>query len=258
MAKAKGGFLTMGTKRVGVARLQALIEAARKRDRAAFTDGKGHHSYSELGLGLPWIRNFGSATLNTDSESLTTANSTLFRLALVLEPLGKQSEVVSVEQGTKIFGETAVVGTDYVLNTAGVTPIPDDLNITRLTGPLPATLVYSRATQDIATADQFSLIIFTDNVFTASTVLTLDMHANNQLDAESFEVVCTGAGNDIVTRQAATTDLHHDIILTTSGADTTILAGSYLYFHPQADADTMTVKGCFRTTGGTITVTSAA
>jgi hypothetical protein len=247
----------MGTKRLGLARVQALMEGMRKRDTAAFTDGKGHQSYSSLGLGLPWIRNFGSATLNTDSESLTTANSTLFRLALVLEPLGKQSGVVSVEQGTKIFGETAVVGTDYTLNTAGVSPIPDDLNITRLTGNLPATLVYGNATQDIATADQFSLIIFTGNVFTASQVLTFGMHANNELDAESFEVVCTGAGNDIVTRQAATTDLHQDIVLTASAAATTILAGSYLYFHPQANADTMTVKGCFRTTGGTITVTTA-
>jgi len=248
----------MGTKRLGLARVQALMEGMRKRDTAAFTDGKGHHSYSELGLGLPWIRNFGSATLNTDSESLTTANSTLFRLALVLEPLGKQTGVVSVAQGTKIFGETAVVGTDYVLNTAGATPIPDDLNITRLTGPLPSTLVWTASTTDITTADMFSLIIFKDNVFTASQVLTMEMHTNNALDAESFEVVCSGAGNDIMTRQAATTDGHHDIILTASAADTTILAGSYLYFYANAATDVMTVKGCFRTTGGTITVTSAA
>lgn len=247
----------MGTKRVGVARLQALIELARKRDRAAFTDGKGHHSYSELGLGLPWIRNFGSARTNADCESLTTANSTLFRLALALEPLGKQAGVVSVEQGTKLFGETAVVGTDYVLNTAGASPIPDDLNITRLTGDLPATLTYTDSTTDITTEDMFSLIIFAGNTFTASQVLTISTHANNELDAESFEVVCTGAGNDIVTRQAATTDAHQNIILTASAADTTILAGSYMYFYANNDTDVMTVKSCLRTTGGTITVTTS-
>ena len=59
-----------------------------------------------------------------------------------------------------------------------------------------------------------------------------------------------------MTRQADTTDAHQDIILTATG-DTKILAGSYLYFFAGNDTDVMCVKGCIRTTGGTIAVTTA-
>ena len=58
-------------------------------------------------------------------------------------------------------------------------------------------------------------------------------------------------------REAATTDLHQDIVLTASSADTKILAGSFMYFHAGNNTDVMTVKCCLRTTGGTIAVTTA-
>ena len=54
------------------------------------------------------------------------------------------------------------------------------------------------------------------------------------------------------------TDGHQNIILTASGADTTILAGSYIYLNPGADGDELAIKGCIRTTGGTVAITYAA
>ena len=59
-------------------------------------------------------------------------------------------------------------------------------------------------------------------------------------------------------REAQSTDDHRDIILTASGADTTILAGSYIYLQAGANTGELAVKGCIRTTGGTIAVTYAA
>ena len=58
-------------------------------------------------------------------------------------------------------------------------------------------------------------------------------------------------------REATTTDGHAKIILTASAAATTIKAGSYIYFEAAADTDSMAVKICIRTTGGTIAVTTA-
>ena len=74
----------------------------------------------------------------------------------------------------------------------------------------------------------------------------------------SCEFACSGAGTDVMTRQGQSTDEHRDIVLTASGADTTILPGSYIYLQAGADADELAVKGCIRTTGGTIAVTYAA
>ena len=83
------------------------------------------------------------------------------------------------------------------------------------------------------------------------------MHTNNELDASSFEAFVTGAGTNLIEREAITTDAHAKIILTASGAATTIKAGSYIYFEAAADTDSMAVKIMLRTTGGTIAVTTA-
>ena len=246
----------MGTKRVGLARTQALISGLRGRDTENRTDGKGHHGYSELGLALPWIFNFGAQQTHTAAAAVavTTPHATLFNLALVLEELGTQSSVVSVAQGTRLFGETAVVGTDVVIGTAGASPIPDDLNITRLTGDLAASVTYTASTVDMQSGE-FSLIIFTGNTFTASQVLTFTTHADGEMDAESTEVLVSGTGNDVMTRASVPTDGNQTIILTASGADTKILPGSYMYFYPSNNTDVTGLKACIRTTGGTIAVT---
>ena len=61
-----------------------------------------------------------------------------------------------------------------------------------------------------------------------------------------------------MTRAGAVTDDHRKLILTDTG-DCTILAGSFLYFYAQdTSADAVTLKGCIRTSGGTIAVTYAA
>ena len=75
--------------------------------------------------------------------------------------------------------------------------------------------------------------------------------------ASSFEAFVTGAGTNVIEREAGTTDGHAKIILTASAADTTIKAGSYIYFEAAADTDSMAVKMMIRTTGGTIAVTTA-
>jgi hypothetical protein len=256
MAKAKGGFLTMGTKRVGLARIQALVEGLRGRDTVNRTDGKGHHGYSELGLALPWIFNFGAEQTHTAASAVavTTPHAKLINLALVLEELGEQSSVVSVAQGTRLFGETAVVGTDVVIGTAGAAPIPDDLEIVRLTGNLASTVTYTAAAANHQSGE-FGLIIFTGNVMAASSVLTFVTHTTAGLDAESSEVLVSGAGDSVFTRATVPTDADESIILTASGADTTILPGSYLYFYASHNTDTVGLKACLRTTGGTIAVT---
>ena len=101
-----------------------------------------------------------------------------------------------------------------------------------------------------------ALMLFKDNVLEDGHTVTIGLNGNNELDKESFEICCTGNGNNILTRQADTTDGNQDIILTATG-DTTILAGSYLYFYAGNATDDMCVKGCIRTTGGTIAVTTA-
>ena len=101
------------------------------------------------------------------------------------------------------------------------------------------------------------MILFNDYTLEAGHVLTIGMNAANEHKASSNEFIVSGAGTDVMTRQGATTDLHQDIILTASGVDTVILAGSYIYLNAGADTDELAIKGCIRTTGGTIAVTYA-
>ena len=88
-------------------------------------------------------------------------------------------------------------------------------------------------------------------------VLTIGMNAANEMDAESCEFIVTDtAGLNNFEREAATTDLHQDIILTAT-SDTTILPGSFMYFHAGNNTDVMTVKTLLRTSNGTIAITTA-
>ena len=246
----------MGTKRVGLARVETLLKSLLKKDSINNRD----FGYYNLGLSMPWVNNFGAGTAAADATSAavpSTSNAVLYNLSLVLEHICERSEVVSEAEAESILGNSsAPIGVDKsASDTTGDKLV--NLTVCRLTGNVASSVVYANNASDLASAGDSALIVFKNNVVTASQTITIGMHTNNELDAESFEIVCTGAGDQILTRQAATTDDHQDIILTASAADTTILAGSYLYFRAGNNTDVMTVKGCIRTTGGTITVSTA-
>ena len=211
-----------------------------------------------LGLNPTWNLNFGKPDQGTiaNVDDLLTNPNTALRLAMALEQVADQSDVISATQTGVIFGGTGVVGTDFAI-AAGATDIAANQSVVRYTGNVGSTLALTASTTDLASDTHKSLIIFTDNVITASQALTLQVHTNNELDASSFEAFVTGAGTNVIEREATTTDAHAKIILTASAADTTILAGSYIYFEAAADTDSMAVKIMIRTSGGTIAVTTA-
>ena len=211
-----------------------------------------------LGLNPTWNLNFGKPDQGTiaNVDDLLTNPNTALRLAMALEQVADQSDVISATQTGVIFGGTGVVGTDFAI-AAGATDIAANQSVVRYTGNVGSTLALTASTTDLASDTHKSLIIFTDNVITASQALTLQVHTNNELDASSFEAFVTGAGTNVLEREAGTTDGHAKIILTASAADTTIKAGSYIYFEAAADTDSMAVKMMIRTTGGTIAVTTA-
>jgi len=246
----------MGNRRMGLARIEALMKALLKKDSINDRD----FGYLNLGLSQPWVNNFGAGAeavdaLNDETGENSTSNATLFSLSLALEHVAKRPEVVSAAEATSIFGTTATAGVDKVFSDTSADKIGTNLQVVRLTGNVAANTVYADAA-DLATAGHMALMLFSGNVLEDGHTVTIGLHADNELDKESFEICCTGNGNQILTRQADTTDEHQDIILTASG-DTTILAGSYLYFYAGNNTDVMCVKGCIRTTGGTIAVTTA-
>ena len=211
-----------------------------------------------LGLNPTWSLNFGKPDQGTiaNVDDLLTNPNTALRLSMALEKVANQSAVLTAAQTGAIFGGTGVVGTDFAI-AAGATEIAVNQSAVRYTGNVGSTLALTASTTDLASDTHKSLIIFTDNVISASAVLTLQLHTNNELDASSFEAFVTGAGTNVLEREAGTTDDHAKIILTASAADTTIKAGSYIYFEAAADTDSMAVKMMIRTTGGTIAVTTA-
>ena len=211
-----------------------------------------------LGLNPTWSLNFGKpdqGTIANVDDVLTNPNTAL-RLSMALEQVANQTAVVSAAQTSAIFGGTGVVGTDFAI-AAGATEIAVNQSAVRYTGNVGSTLALTASTTDLASDTHKSLIIFTDNVISASAVLTLQVHTNNELDASSFEAFVTGAGTNVIEREAGTTDAHAKIILTASAADTTIKAGSYIYFEAANNTDEMAVKMMLRTSGGTIAVTTA-
>jgi hypothetical protein len=246
----------MGNRRMGLARIEAIMKALLKKESINDRD----FGYLNLGLSQPWVNNFGAGAeavdaLNDETGENSTSNATLFSLALALEHVAKRDEVVSAEEATSIFGTTASAGVDKEFSDTTGDKIGTNLQVVRLTGNVTSNTVYADGA-DLADAGHMALMLFKDNVLEDGHTVTIGLNGNNELDKESFEICCTGNGNNILTRQADTTDGNQDIILTATG-DTTILAGSYLYFYAGNATDDMCVKGCIRTTGGTIAVTTA-
>ena len=211
-----------------------------------------------LGLNPTWSLNFGKPDQGTiaNVDDLLTNPNTALRLSMALEQVANQSAVLSAAQTGAIFGGTGVVGTDFTI-AAGATSIAANQSVVRYNGNVGSTLALTASTTDLASDTHKSLIIFNNNVIAASALLTLQVHTNNELDASSFEAFVTGAGTNVLEREAGTTDAHAKIILTASGAATTILAGSYIYFEAANNTDEMAVKMMIRTSGGTIAVTTA-
>jgi hypothetical protein len=181
-------------------------------------------------------------------------------MALALKKVAAQGSVVTAAQATQIFGGTGVVGT--LQSMTGVTAvttnlIPPTQSVKTVSGTTAANLTLNDSATDLASDQDMAMILFNDYIIEASHVLTIGCNAANEHKASSNEFIVSGAGTDVMDRQGATTDAHQDIILTASGADTTILAGSYIYLNAGADTDELAIKGCFRTSGGTIAVTYA-
>ena len=220
-----------------------------------------------LGLNPTWIQNFGGATLaagdhTTDVHMLDvlTPTNTLFNMSLALKKVASQGSAVSVAQAGQIFGGTGVLGS--VQDMTGITAVTTNLipaaqSVKTVSGTTAANLTLNDSATDLASDQDMAMILFNDYIIEASHVLTIGCNAANEHKASSNEFIVSGAGTDVMDRQGATTDAHQDIILTASGADTTILAGSYIYLNAGADTDELAIKGCFRTSGGTIAVTYA-
>ena len=207
------------------------------------------------GLNPQWNLNFGgpleSQLAPVSTLNLLTPASRMHQLTEALKPLAEQTAVVSAAQATAIFGGTGVAGADV-----GVTAQSFGIlnqKVIRLTGNYDD--VDMTDPGDLATAGHQSLILFTNNVVTAGGVLKLQMHINNEFDAESSEIYVSGDGTNSYTKSALT-DLHNQLIITDTGAST-MLAGSFIYFHCGNNTDVMSVKACLRTSGGTVAVTEA-
>jgi len=212
-----------------------------------------------LGMNPQWNQNFGkfgATGVVANVDDVLTEPIIALKLALALEGVATQTAVPTVAQTGAIFGGTGIVGTDFTI-AAGATSMAANQSVVRYNGNVGSTLALTASTTDLASDTHKSMIVFNNNVITASQVLTLQVHTNNELDASSFEAFVTGAGTGVLEREATTTDDHAKIILTASAADTTIIAGSYIYFEAAADTDSMAVKMMIRTSGGTIAVTTA-
>jgi len=221
-----------------------------------FNEGVGT---TMLGLNPQWNQNFGkfgATGVVANIDDVLTEPITALKLAIALEGIAGQTAVPTAAQTSAIFGGTGVVGTDFSI-AAGATSIAANQSVVRYNGNVGSTLALTASTTDLASDTHKSLIIFNNNVIAASALLTLQVQTNNELDASSFEAFVTGAGTGVLEREATTTDLHAKIILTASGAATTILAGSYIYFEASNNTDEMAVKMMLRTSGGTIAVTTA-
>jgi len=212
------------------------------------------------GLHPQWNCNFGGPLAGQAQAvsllNLLTPATTMHRLAMSLLPIAESGEVVSVAQAGQIFGGTGIVGVTVAIGTTGspgATPTVTQ-RVTKLSGGVSGTVVMSVGA-DLASAGDETLILFTgDTVFDSTGVLKLTLHANNELLAASSEVYVSGDDTDIYTKQTAPSDLDQILILTDTG-DCTIKAGSFIYLHAGAATDSMALKACLRTTGGTIAVT---
>ena len=249
----------MGNRRMSLGRLDALANANSGIDLTP-----NDIATTLLGLNPTWVQNFGGATLaagthTTDTHMLDvlTPTNTLFLMSLALQKVAKQGTAVTAAQAGQIFGGTGVAGSLISMTSVstGTTDIiPTAQSVNTLSGTSAASVALT-SQSDLASDQDMALILFNDYILEASVVLDFETHANNEHLAAACEFIVSGAGTDVMTRQGVTTDGHQNIILTASGADTTILAGSYIYLNPGADDDELAIKGCIRTTGGTVAVT---
>lgn len=219
-----------------------------------------------LGLNPTWRLNFGGATLaagdhtgDTHMLDVLTPANTLLKMSLALKQVAAQGTAVTAAQAGQIFG--AVSNAGAVIDMTGVTDVttnivPASLTVNTITGTTAANLTLNDSATDLASDLDQALILFNDYTIEDTHVLTIGLHANNEHLAAANEFVVSGNGNDVMDRQGVTNDGHQDIILTASG-DAKILPGSFIYLQAGADTDEMAIKGCIRTSGGTIAVTYA-
>ena len=243
----------MGSKRIGLARVEALIENLKRDIKLGLGTG------GLAGLHPQWNCNFGGLLAGEDpatsAANLLTPGTVALNLSKQVEALAKQDAVVSAADATKIFGGTGVGGGDVAIGTTGspgTTPTVTQ-RVSRLTGDISGTVTMAAGADMTAGGDE-TLILFTGNTFSSTGVLKLTLAADNELQAASCEIWCSADGSDVLTRQTAASDDDQILILTDTG-DCTILAGSYIYLHADDADDDMQCKAVIRTSGGTIAVT---
>ena len=220
-----------------------------------------------FGLHPIWVQNFGGAALaagthTTDTHMLDalTPTLTLYKMSRALERVAKQGSAVTATQAGQIFGITSNAGdtlsmTGVATSTTQFFPTAKKV---RIVSGLTQANVALTSQNDLASDQDMVLILFNNYTIEDGHNLNIEFHADNEHLAAANEIICSGDGTDIFTRQAATTDGHQHMIITATGtaaADTIILPGSFLYLNPGADTDEMAIKGVFRTSGGTIAVT---
>jgi len=107
-----------------------------------------------------------------------------------------------------------------------------------------------------ATTGAKSLIVFGGNTSTSTGAITLSLNTNDGFDASAWNLIVTGAGNDVYTLPAVPgADNHKDLTLTPQDG-TIIAAGSYIYLEWTAGA-VVACKGLIRVSGGTLEIDTA-
>ena len=216
-----------------------------------------------LGLNPTWRNNFGQGhhTNAADAHMLDvlTDTNTLFRMSLALARFAKQGTAVTAAQAKQIFGVAANDGT--LLNMTGIATgttlfIPPTLSVKTVSGTTAANVALT-GQADLTTDGDQTLILFNNYIIENGHNLDVETHTNNEHLAAACEFISSGNNDNFFTRHSATTDGHQNIILTATG-DTTILPGSFIYLNAGADSDELAIKGCIRSTGGTIAATYAA
>ena len=205
------------------------------------------------GLNPTWAVNFGGILKGQSdcTENLLTNANEMLQLSYALEGIATQTAVVSAGQASVIFGGTGVTGVDYTV--AAGTPASANLKVVRLIGNYDDVAL---TIPDLASDKHQTLFIFTNNVVTAGGVLSFQFNAANEFDAASCENFTSTDGGTVMTRVAALTEAHNQLILTDTGAST-MLAGSFIYCQANNATDQMSIKSCIRTSGGTIAITEA-
>ena len=147
----------MGSKRIGLARFEALLENLKRNielgDGTKFNGGADWNNdgvpCTQYGLMEQWNTNFGGLLAGQDpatsAANLLTSGITAFNLSRALESLGNSdNDAPSAANAATVFGGTGVAGTDTAIGTTaspGVTPTVTQ-RISRLTGNVSGTVGY--------------------------------------------------------------------------------------------------------------------